>query len=188
MRVLLLLVRACLSKSKDLIHSLFHFSKHSFIALVSYVRAILFVSLPLLFYSARYAGTSASCKEEGKKRSESHLNLPLIHLHFSASSFLFCFCVSRPILSLPFIHHYHHSFSLSLSTGVVRFELTTSPVELWVADDSVALDEKLTSDEIFGPFYRIEQLIITRDRDDPDDHDHHDRKGILYADVLLKVR
>ena len=47
-----------------------------------------------------------------------------------------------------------------LSVGIMRFELTTDPVQLWSAPNSQARLEKNYFDEHFGPFYRTEQVII----------------------------
>ncbi|XP_061187973.1 NPC intracellular cholesterol transporter 1-like [Saccostrea echinata] len=48
------------------------------------------------------------------------------------------------------------------SVGIVMFEVTTSPVKLWSAEKSRARLEKNYFDNHFGPFYRTQQLIITR--------------------------
>ncbi|KAK3087273.1 hypothetical protein FSP39_003937, partial [Pinctada imbricata] len=49
-----------------------------------------------------------------------------------------------------------------LSAGISMFKVTTDPVQLWSAKDSRARLEKHKFDSKFGPFYRTEQLIITR--------------------------
>ena len=49
-----------------------------------------------------------------------------------------------------------------LSAGITMFKVTTNPVELWSAKNSRARMEKDYFDSHFGPFYRTEQLIITR--------------------------
>lgn len=48
----------------------------------------------------------------------------------------------------------------ALACGLVRFTVTTDPVELWSAPNSVARKQKDIFDSKFGPFYRTEQLII----------------------------
>ena len=45
--------------------------------------------------------------------------------------------------------------------GLIFFEVTTDPVELWSAPNSRARKEKDYFDSHFGPFYRTSQIIIT---------------------------
>ena len=45
--------------------------------------------------------------------------------------------------------------------GLMFFEVTTDPVELWSAPTSRARKEKNYFDQHFGPFYRTSQIIIT---------------------------
>ncbi|XP_055955668.1 NPC intracellular cholesterol transporter 1 [Patella vulgata] len=69
-----------------------------------------------------------------------------------------CFCSRRPILVIGL----SLLFSILLSAGITLFDVTTDPVELWSAPDSRAREEKQYFDSHFVPFYRTEQLIITR--------------------------
>ena len=48
----------------------------------------------------------------------------------------------------------------ALACGLIRFTVTTDPVELWSAPNSMARKQKDIFDSKFGPFYRTEQLII----------------------------
>ena len=48
----------------------------------------------------------------------------------------------------------------ALACGLVRFTVTTDPVELWSSPNSMARKQKDIFDSKFGPFYRTEQLII----------------------------
>ena len=48
----------------------------------------------------------------------------------------------------------------ALACGLLRFTVTTDPVELWSAPNSEARKQKDIFDKKFGPFYRTEQLII----------------------------
>ena len=48
----------------------------------------------------------------------------------------------------------------ALACGLLRFTVTTDPVELWSAPNSEARKQKDIFDSKFGPFYRTEQLII----------------------------
>ncbi|CAC5359870.1 unnamed protein product [Mytilus coruscus] len=50
----------------------------------------------------------------------------------------------------------------ALSAGLYFFKVTTNPVDLWSAKNSRARTEKDYFDSHFGPFYRTEQLIVTR--------------------------
>ncbi|XP_046362428.2 NPC intracellular cholesterol transporter 1-like [Haliotis rufescens] len=49
-----------------------------------------------------------------------------------------------------------------LVAGIALFQVTTSPVKLWSSPDSRARQEKDYFDNHFVPFYRTQQLIITR--------------------------
>lgn len=50
-----------------------------------------------------------------------------------------------------------------LSLGWLRFELLTDPVDLWVAPNSDAAQEKHFFDANFGPFFRAEQAFLVND-------------------------
>lgn len=50
----------------------------------------------------------------------------------------------------------------ALSTGWLRFDVETNPVNLWVDPASEALAQKNFFDEKFAPFYRVTQLIVER--------------------------
>ncbi|KAH3710433.1 hypothetical protein DPMN_069915 [Dreissena polymorpha] len=50
----------------------------------------------------------------------------------------------------------------SLAGGIIRMQVTTDPVKLWSAPQSTARTQKDYFDAHFGPFYRTEQVIITR--------------------------
>eukprot|EP01133_Synstelium_polycarpum_P009861 gene9861-11524_t len=52
-------------------------------------------------------------------------------------------------------------FTVICSFGIMRIDIEQDPVKLWVSPSSRAAQEKAYFDENFGPFYRIEQLIIT---------------------------
>lgn len=53
------------------------------------------------------------------------------------------------------------SFSLCL-WGVMTLEIESNPERLWVASTSTTWKQKMFFDHMFGPFFRIEQLIFTR--------------------------
>ncbi|KAM9960108.1 hypothetical protein ACTFIW_009233 [Dictyostelium discoideum] len=48
-----------------------------------------------------------------------------------------------------------------LGIGIIKLEIEQDPVKLWVAPDSRAALDKTYFDDNFGPFYRVEQIIIT---------------------------
>lgn len=50
-----------------------------------------------------------------------------------------------------------------LMISLVRLELETSPVRLWVSPDSQEFAEKEFYDDHFGPFYRAEQAYLVND-------------------------
>lgn len=50
-----------------------------------------------------------------------------------------------------------------LSLGWINFAVETSVVRLWISPTSAAAEEKAFFDEKFGPFYRIEQAILTNE-------------------------
>eukprot|EP01133_Synstelium_polycarpum_P007495 gene7495-8771_t len=52
-------------------------------------------------------------------------------------------------------------FTVVCSIGILKLDIEQDPVKLWVSPTSRAAKEKDYFDENFGPFYRIEQLIIT---------------------------
>eukprot|EP01132_Coremiostelium_polycephalum_P006736 gene6736-8352_t len=52
-------------------------------------------------------------------------------------------------------------FTAGAGLGIMKLQVEQDPVKLWVSPDSRAAQEKAYFDENFGPFYRIEQLIIT---------------------------
>ncbi|KAN0030141.1 hypothetical protein ACTA71_009902 [Dictyostelium dimigraforme] len=48
-----------------------------------------------------------------------------------------------------------------LGIGIIKLQIEQDPVKLWVAPDSRAALDKTYFDNNFGPFYRVEQIIIT---------------------------
>lgn len=68
------------------------------------------------------------------------------------------FCARHPILVMVV----GLAVAGALSAGISVFQVTTDPVKLWSAKDSQARTERDYFDSHFGPFYRTEQLIITR--------------------------
>lgn len=46
--------------------------------------------------------------------------------------------------------------------GIAMYDVTTDPVKLWSAPESTARTQKHYFDQHFGPFYRTEQVIISR--------------------------
>ncbi|KAL6709963.1 niemann-Pick type C-related protein 1 [Coniothyrium glycines] len=50
-----------------------------------------------------------------------------------------------------------------MSLGWMNFEVERDPVNLWVAPDSAAAQEKTFFDDKFGPFFRAEQAFLVND-------------------------
>lgn len=73
------------------------------------------------------------------------------------------FCASHPFVIL----YIGLSVVIALSSGLIFFTVRTNPVDLWSAPDSIARTEKDYFDSHFGPFYRTEQIIITRTNGSP---------------------
>ncbi|KAF2072589.1 hypothetical protein CYY_006086 [Polysphondylium violaceum] len=65
-------------------------------------------------------------------------------------------------------------FTIACSFGILMLEIEEDPIKLWVSPDSRAAQEKAYFDENFGPFYRVEQLIITP------------KNNTLYPNVIQK--
>lgn len=47
------------------------------------------------------------------------------------------------------------------TAGLIRFRVETDPQHLWVGPESQAAQEKAAFEASFGPFYRVEQLILS---------------------------
>eukprot|EP00644_Phytophthora_capsici_P009276 jgi/Phyca11/563749/estExt2_Genewise1.C_PHYCAscaffold_130087 len=58
-----------------------------------------------------------------------------------------------------------------LCLGLLNMQVQTDPQGLWVPPDSVAAREQLRFDELFGPFFRIQQLIFYVEGDTKSDSD-----------------
>jgi len=78
--------------------------------------------------------------------------------------------------------------------GLLFFEVTTDPVELWSSPTSRARKEKEYFDQHFGPFYRTSQIIITApnssDFSFPDSQNYktiYHFSGVFQQDVLNEV-
>ncbi|CAF3737766.1 unnamed protein product [Rotaria sp. Silwood1] len=70
---------------------------------------------------------------------------------------LFCAQHSYIVLIIGFI------IITILSCGLIKFQVTTDPVQLWSAKTSIARQQKDYFDKHFRPFYRTTQLIIVPD-------------------------
>ncbi|XP_065898214.1 NPC intracellular cholesterol transporter 1-like isoform X2 [Dysidea avara] len=78
--------------------------------------------------------------------------------------------------------------------GLLFFEVTTDPVELWSSPSSRARKEKNYFDQHFGPFYRTSQIIITAphssDFSFPDSQNYkmiHHFSGVFQQAVLNEI-
>jgi Niemann-Pick C1 protein len=52
-------------------------------------------------------------------------------------------------------------FSICLSVGIIKFNVTTNPVQLWSSPQSTSREQMDVFDNAFGPFYRTTQVIVT---------------------------
>lgn len=71
------------------------------------------------------------------------------------------FCATRPWLTFSIVFSI---FGL-LNLGWKYFKIETEPVNLWVAPDSESKLQKEFFDTHFGPFYRPQQIFITRPKE-----------------------
>ncbi|GFO29707.1 niemann-pick c1 protein [Plakobranchus ocellatus] len=69
-----------------------------------------------------------------------------------------------------------------LCAGVANFSVTTDPVKLWSSPDSQARTEKEYFDSHFRPFYRTEQIIISR----PNNHTTFPYHNKNYSNIFDK--
>ncbi|GBO16429.1 NPC intracellular cholesterol transporter 1, partial [Araneus ventricosus] len=77
--------------------------------------------------------------------------------------------------------------SLSSLGLVLNFSVTTDPVDLWVSPSSEARRDMEDYNKHFGPFYRIEQIIITPTVQESFYHPvvvNHELKNISWGPVL----
>jgi Niemann-Pick C1 protein len=73
------------------------------------------------------------------------------------SLFVFVVCAAHPVAVLIPIT----IITTILCGGIYHLNITTDPVELWASPTSRSRIEKDYFDKTFGPFYRIEHIIIT---------------------------
>nr|XP_020748933.1 Niemann-Pick C1-like protein 1 [Odocoileus virginianus texanus] len=81
---------------------------------------------------------------------------------------------------------------VALAGGLAFIELTTDPVELWSAPNSLARREKAFHDKYFGPFFRTSQVFMTAPHRPSYRYDSlllgpKNFSGILSSDLLLEV-
>jgi len=80
------------------------------------------------------------------------------------------------------------AFTAACSVWIYRLEIITQPDKLWVPNDSVAAQDKAYFDSKFGPFYRIEQIIITpQGFDYAQDTSNDTRNHVITREHLLAV-
>lgn len=70
-----------------------------------------------------------------------------------------------------------------LCGGIANFTVTTDPVKLWSSPSSRARTEKNYFDSHFGPFYRTEQVIISR----PDNKSHFEYANKNFSNIFDKT-
>lgn len=81
---------------------------------------------------------------------------------------------------------------VAMAGGLAFIELTTDPVELWSAPNSLARREKAFHDKYFGPFFRTSQVFMTAPHRPSYTYDSlllgpKNFSGILSSDLLLEV-
>ncbi|XP_006051366.1 NPC1-like intracellular cholesterol transporter 1 [Bubalus bubalis] len=81
---------------------------------------------------------------------------------------------------------------VAMAGGLAFIELTTDPVELWSAPNSLARREKAFHDKYFGPFFRTSQVFMTAPHRPSYRYDSlllgpKNFSGILSLDLLLEV-
>ena len=67
------------------------------------------------------------------------------------------FCSQRPLLVI-FIAI---ALTIVLACGLTQFDVQSNPLELWSSPKAQGRQEKKFFDENFGPFYRVQQIIIS---------------------------
>ena len=70
---------------------------------------------------------------------------------------------------------------VALGCGLFWFEVTTDPVELWSAPNSESRKQKEYFDQAFGPFYRVQQVVI---KNLHSDEERFDFNGTHYSGVF----
>ncbi|EGC34908.1 hypothetical protein DICPUDRAFT_47976 [Dictyostelium purpureum] len=71
-------------------------------------------------------------------------------------------------------------FTACIGIGIMKLRIEEDPVKLWVSPQSRSAQEKAFFDENFGPFYRVQQMIIT-----PKDTKKY--PSVLYKDLLTEL-
>lgn len=98
----------------------------------------------------KVSASEISCLEKAGAKVETYMQI-----FFTKWGF---WCASHPVLILVA----GLVICGALSAGIVLFQVTTDPVQLWSADNSRARTERDYYNSHFVPFYRTEQLVITR--------------------------
>lgn len=65
-----------------------------------------------------------------------------------------------------------------LSLGLLKLDMQEDPVELWSSPNARSRQEKNFFDNNFGPFYRVQQVIVTLEKDQPFVY-----KGVNYSGI-----
>ncbi|RWS22853.1 hypothetical protein B4U80_06114, partial [Leptotrombidium deliense] len=74
-----------------------------------------------------------------------------------------------------------------MSMGLTKFDVITNPVDLWSSPKSLAREQKSNFDNNFGPFYRIEQIIIKHKDTKTIVHRNQTYSSIYDQNFLLKA-
>ena len=74
-----------------------------------------------------------------------------------------------------------------MSCGLFKLEILNDPVSLWSAPTSRARIEKKFFDEHFGPFFRVQQVIISRDELKTFDYKGQNYSNLVHQDFLIQL-
>lgn len=74
-----------------------------------------------------------------------------------------------------------------MSLGLMKLDMQEDPVELWSSPGARSRKEKEFFDENFGPFYRIEQVIVTMETYQPFQRNNVTFSGIFEINFLKKM-
>lgn len=77
--------------------------------------------------------------------------------------------------------------AIILSLGLIKFDPITDPIELWTTKNSRARIEKKYFDENFGPFFRIQNVIVVPKNLEPIKHGNEKFGPVFNRTILLEM-
>lgn len=90
-----------------------------------------------------------------------------------------CFAIAFIIIGL--------IMAIILSLGLLKFDPITDPIELWTTNNSRARIEKKYFDENFGPFFRIQNVIVTPKNQKPIKQGNDQFGPVFNKTILLET-